>query len=51
MTTLSKANKEFIISQIYYILEVRTNSKETVNEILIKEDLRIDWDLIKNKQF
>jgi hypothetical protein len=51
MTTLSKDNQEFIISQIYYILEVRTISKETVNDILYKDDLRIDWNLIKNEQF
>lgn len=51
LTTLSKANKEFIISQIYYILEVRTTSKESINEILFIDDLRIDWDLIKNQQF
>jgi hypothetical protein len=48
MTTLSKDNQEFIISQIYYILEVRTISKATVNDILYKDDLRIDWNLIKN---
>ena len=51
LTTLSKANKEFIISQIYYILEVRTTSKESINEILFIDDLRIDWNLIKNQQF
>jgi hypothetical protein len=51
MTTLSESNREMIVSQIYYILEVRTISKESVNEILFIDDLRIDWDLIKNQQF
>jgi hypothetical protein len=51
MSTLTKDNQEFIISQIYYILEVRSTSKETVNKILFKDDLRIDWELIKNEQF
>jgi hypothetical protein len=50
MTTLSKANKEFIVSQIYYILEVRTTSEDSINEILFKDDLRIDWSLIKNQK-
>jgi hypothetical protein len=51
MTILSKDNRDFIISQIYYILEVRTTSKESINEILYLDDIRIDWDLIKNEQF
>jgi hypothetical protein len=50
-STLTKDNQEFIISQIYYILCVRSTSKETVNEILFKDDLRIDWELINNEQF
>jgi hypothetical protein len=51
ITTLSKDNRGFIISQIYYILDVRSTSVETVNEILYKDDLRIDWSLISNKHF
>jgi hypothetical protein len=51
MTTLSETNREMIVSEIYYILEVRSTSKETVNEILFKDDLRIDWELINNEQF
>ena len=28
-----------------------TASKETVNKLLFKDDLRIDWKLIGNQQF
>ena len=47
---LSDFNKEYIISIIYYIPEIRFVSIENLNELSYRFQLRFNWELVKNKK-